>query len=128
VREMLKARDIMTTEVVTVDGSATVAEAVRLMKEKGVRALIVERRSDDDAYGIVTQRDIVYSVMAERKDPTKVKIHEVMTKPLVVVNPNLDAVYVARLMAQKGLSRAPVIYEEKLQGVVSVTDLITKAM
>ena len=125
---MLKARDIMTTEVVTVDGSATVAEAVRLMKEKGVRALIVERRSDDDAYGIVTQRDIVYSVMAERKDPTKVKIHEVMTKPLVVVNPNLDAVYVARLMAQKGLSRAPVIYEEKLQGVVSVTDLITKAM
>jgi CBS domain-containing protein len=115
-------------EVVTVDGSATVAEAVRLMKEKGVRALIVERRSDDDAYGIVTQRDVVYSVMAERKDPTKVKVHEVMTKPLVVVNPDLDAVYVARLMAQKGLSRAPVIYEEKLQGVVSVTDLITKAM
>lgn len=125
---MAKARDIMTTEVVTVDGSATVAEAVRLMKEKGVRALIVERRSDDDAYGIVTQRDIVYSVMAERKDPTKVKVHEVMTKPLVVVTPDLDAVYVARLMAQKGLSRAPVIYEEKLQGVVSVTDLITKAM
>ena len=125
---MLKARDIMTTEVVTVDGSAPVAEAVRLMKEKGVRALIVERRSDDDAYGIVTQRDIVYSVMAERKDPTKVKVHEVMTKPLVVVNPNLDAVYVARLMAQKGLSRAPVIYEQKLQGVVSVSDLIAKAM
>jgi len=125
---MLKARDIMTTEVVTVDGAATVAEAVRLMKEKGVRALIVERRSNDDAYGIVTQRDIIYSVMAERKDPTKVKIHEVMTKPLVVVNPDLDAVYVARLMAQKGLSRAPVIYEQKLQGVVSVTDLITKAM
>ena len=125
---MLKARDIMTTEVVTVDGSATVAEAVRLMKEKGVRALIVERRSDDDAYGIVTQRDIVYSVMAERKDPTKVKVHEVMTKPLVVVTPDLDAVYVARLMAQKGLSRAPVIYEQKLQGVISVTDLVTKAM
>ena len=125
---MLKARDIMTTEVVTVDGSAPVAEAVRRKKETGVRALIVERRSDDDAYGIVTQRDIVYSVMAERKDPTKVKVHEVMTKPLVVVNPNLDAVYVARLMAQKGLSRAPVIYEQKLQGVVSVSDLITKAM
>jgi len=125
---MPKARDLMTTEVVMVDGSAPVAEAVRLMKEKGVRALIVERRNEDDAYGIVTQRDIVYSVMAERKDPTKVKVHEVMTKPLVVVNPDLDAVYVARLMAQKGLSRAPVIYQQKLQGVISVTDLITKAM
>jgi len=125
---MAKARDIMTAEVVTVDGSATVADAVSLMKEKGVRALIVERRNEDDAYGIVTQRDLVYSVMAERKDPTSVKVHEVMTKPLVVVNPDLDVVYVARLMAQKGLSRAPVLYEGKLQGVISVTDLITKAM
>ena len=73
VREMPKARDIMTTAVVTREGSATVAEAVGLMKEKGVRALIVERRSEEDAYGIVTQRDIVYSVMAERKDPAKVR-------------------------------------------------------
>ncbi len=125
---MAKARDIMTTEVVTVEGSATVAEVVRLMKEKGVRALIVERRDEGDAYGIVTQRDVVYSVMAERKDPSKVKVHEIMTKPLVVVNPDLDVVYVARLMAQKGLSRAPVLYEQKLQGVISVTDIITKAM
>jgi len=128
VREMPKARDIMTTPVVTVEGSATVAEAVSLMKEKGVRALIVERRNEEDAYGIVTQRDIVYSVMAERQDPTKVKVHEVMTKPLVVVNPDLDAVYVAQLMAQKGLSRAPVIFDQQLQGVISVTDLIMKAM
>jgi CBS domain-containing protein len=125
---MVKARDIMTADVVTVDGSAPVSEAVWLMKEKGVRALIVERRSKEDAYGIVTQRDIVYSVMAERRDPADVKIHEIMTKPLVVVNPDLDAVYVARLMAQKGLSRAPVLFDEKLQGVISVTDLITKAM
>jgi len=125
---MAKARDIMTAEVVTVDGSATVADAVSLMKEKGVRALIVDRRNEDDAYGIVTQRDIVYSVLAERRDPTGVKVHEVMAKPLVVVNPDLDVVYVARLMAQKGLSRAPVLYEGKLQGVISVSDLITKAM
>ncbi|UCC68394.1 MAG: CBS domain-containing protein [Armatimonadota bacterium] len=125
---MAKARDIMTTEVVTVKASATAAEVVTLMKEKGVRALIVDRRDDGDAYGIVTQRDVVYSVMAERRDPTEVKVHEIMTKPLVVVNPDLDVVYVARLMAQKGLSRAPVIYGQKLQGVISVTDIITKAM
>jgi len=125
---MPKARDIMTVDVVTIDGSAPVAEAVRLMKERGVRALIVERRSEEDAYGIVTQRDVVYSVMAERRDPAAVQVHEIMTKPLVVVNPDLDAVYVARLMAQKGLSRAPVLYDQKLQGVISVTDLITKAM
>jgi len=125
---MARARDIMTTEVVTVEGSATAADAVRLMKEKRVRALIVERRNEEDAYGIVTQRDVVYRVVAEGRDPHTVKVHEIMTKPLVVVNPDLEVKYVARLMAQRGLSRAPVLFGQKLQGVVSVTDIVEKAM
>ena len=125
---MARARDIMAKEMVTVDGSATVAEAVKLMKEKGVRALIVDRRSEDDAYGIVTQRDIVYRVVAERRDPASVRVHEIMTKPLVVINPDLDVVYVARLMAQQKLSRAPVLFEQKLQGVVSVSDIVGRGM
>jgi CBS domain-containing protein len=128
VREVARARDIMTADVVTVEGSASVAEAVKLMKERAVRALIVERRSEDDAYGIVTQRDVVYGVVAEGRDPSSVKIHEIMSKPLVVVNPDLDVKYVARLMAQRGLSRAPVLFGQKLQGVVSISDIIEKAM
>ena len=57
---MLKAKDIMPTGVVTISGSATVAEAVQRMKEKGLRALIVDRRSEDDPYGIVSETDIIY--------------------------------------------------------------------
>jgi CBS domain-containing protein len=98
------------------------------MKDKGVRALMVDRRGEEDAYGVLTQRDVVYRVIAERKDPGKVKVHEVMTKPLVVVNPDLDVVYVARLMAQQKLSRAPVLFEQELQGVISVTDIINRGM
>jgi CBS domain-containing protein len=71
---------------------------------------------------------VVYRVVAERRDPKMVKVHEIMTKPLVVVNPDLDVVYVARLMAQQKLSRAPVLAEHKLQGVISVTDIINKGM
>jgi CBS domain-containing protein len=125
---MATARDIMTTDVVTVDGNATVAEAVKLMKEKGVRALVVERRDPADAYGIVTQRDIAYQVFAAGEDPAEVKVHEIMSKPLVVVNPDLDVKYVARLMSNFGLSRAPVIFEGKVQGIVSVSDIVNKAM
>jgi len=125
---MARARDIMATDVVMVDGSATAAEAVELMKAKQVRALIVDRRSDDDAYGIVTQRDVVYRVVAEGRDPRTVRVYEIMSKPLVVVNPDLDVKYVARLMAQRGLSRAPVLAEQKLQGVVSISDIVMKAM
>lgn len=125
---MPTARDVMTKGVVMIDGTATVAEAVRLMKEKGVRALIVDRRDEADAYGIVTQRDIAYHVLAQGLDPDEIKVHEIHSKPLVVVNPDLDIKYVARLMANMGLSRAPVIFEKKVQGIVSVSDLINKGM
>jgi len=125
---MARARDIMTTDVVMIDGSATVAEAVKLMKDKKVRALIVDRRSEEDAYGIVTQRDVVYDVVSQGLEASEVEVHEIMSKPLVVVNPDLDVRYVARLMAQQGLSRAPVLFEQKLQGVVSISDIIEKAM
>lgn len=124
---MLKAKDIMTTEVVTIQGSATVAEAVELMKIKGLRALIVERRNEDDAYGIVTETDIVYKVLAYGKDPSTIHVHEIMTKPCIVVNPDLGVEYVARLFANTGIRRAPVI-KDKLLGIVSVTDLLRKAM
>lgn len=123
---MTTARDIMTTSVVMIDGIAAVSEAIEKMKRQGVRALIVDRRSEGDAYGIVTQRDICYNVLATELDPEDVQVHEIQSKPLVVVNPDLDVKYVARLMANIGLSRAPVIFDGKVQGVVSVTDLVQK--
>lgn len=122
---MLKASDIMTEEVVTIRGSATVADAVQLMKEKGLRALIVQRRHEKDAYGIVTETDIVYKVTAFGTDPKKVRVYEVMTKPCIVINPELGVEYVARLFANTGIRRAPVI-QDKLLGIVSVTDILTK--
>jgi CBS domain-containing protein len=76
----------------------------------------------------VTQRDVVYRVVAEGRDPRTVRVYEIMSKPLVVVNPDLDVKYVARLMAQRGLSRAPVLADQKLQGVVSISDIVMKAM
>ncbi len=121
---MPTAKDMMTTNVITIDGNASVAEAVEKIKDEGVRCLIVDRRSEDDAYGIVTQRDIAYNVIAYEIDPKDVKVHEIMSKPLVLVNKDLDIRHVARLMANQGISRAPVIFDGKLQGIVAVSDII----
>lgn len=123
----LKAKDIMTTEVVTIEPSATVAEVVALMKEKGLRALIVERSDEEDAYGIVTETDIVYKVVAQGLSPQSVLVQEIMTKPCIVVNPDLSVENVARLFALTGILRAPVI-RGQLLGVISVTDIIRKAL
>jgi CBS domain-containing protein len=122
----MKASDIMTTDVATVRGSASVADAVKIMKEKGLRSLIVSRRTEEDAYGMVTETDIAYKVAAYGKDPKSIRVYEIMTKPCISVNPDLGVEYVARLFANTGIRRAPVI-KETLLGIVSITDIITKS-
>ncbi len=123
---MMKAREIMTKEVVTIRGSATIAEAVKLMKDKNLRALIVEPRSSEDPYGIVTETDIIYKVAAYGKDPKQIRVYEIMTKPCVVVNPDLGVEYVARLFAQSRIRRAPVI-KDGLLGIISISDILNKS-
>ncbi|MBD2598114.1 CBS domain-containing protein [Nostoc spongiaeforme FACHB-130] len=120
---MLKAADIMTKDVATIRSSATVAEAVQLMRARDWRALIVDRRHEQDAYGIISESDIVYKVIAYGKDPHKTRVYEVMTKPCIAINPDLGLEYVARLFAQHHLHRAPVIQGE-LVGIISLTDIL----
>ncbi|MDY6940123.1 MAG: CP12 domain-containing protein [Cyanobacteriota bacterium] len=123
---MMQAQEIMTREVITIEGSATVAAAVSLMKDKGLRALIVERRNENDPYGMVTETDIIYKVAAFGHDPKKMRVYEIMTKPCIVVNPELGVEYVARLFSNTRIRRAPVI-KEKLLGVISISDILQKS-
>jgi CBS domain-containing protein len=121
----MRAKDIMSTNVATIRGSATVEEAVKVLRLKGLRALIVEPRSENDAYGILTETDIAANVVAYGKDPKQVRVCEIMSKPCIVVNPDLEVEYIARLFANANIWRAPVIQGELL-GIVSVTDIIRK--
>jgi CBS domain-containing protein len=123
---MLKAADVMTKDVAMVSASATVAAAVELMNARGWRSLIVDRQDDRDDYGIISETDIAYKVIARSRNPHQVKVFEVMTKPCIAVVPDLSVVQVAQLFAENGLARAPVI-EGKLLGIISITDLVTKS-
>ena len=123
---MMQAKEIMTKEVVTVSGSATVADAVKLLKDEKLRALIVEPRYDGDPYGMVTETDVVYKVAAHGHDPKKMYVYEIMTKPCIVVNPELGAEYVARLFANTRIRRAPVI-QNGLLGIISISDILKKS-
>ena len=120
----MKARDIMTTKPVTIDSLATIAEAARVMKQNKVKALIVDRTSEQDAYGIITVSDIAQAI-AKSDNPEKTYVCAVMTKPCIVVNPDLSVEYVAKLFAKAKLHIAPVI-KDKLLGIISLTDILTK--
>jgi CBS domain-containing protein len=121
----MKAAEIMTKNVVTIRGSATVAEAVKLMKDKGLTALIVTPHDEEDAYGIVTKTDIAYKVIAFGVDPKQVRVYEIMTKPCIVVNPDLGIEYVAQLFARTGIHIAPII-QGTLLGTISISDILAK--
>ena len=111
---MQTAKEIMTTPVVTIAASASVAEAMQLMSEKHLRGLMVEPSSPGDSYGIVTDSDIVYKVAAIGKNPDAVKIGEVMTKPCVEVDPDMTVQEVCQILSRNHLHRAPVVKDKLL--------------
>jgi CBS domain-containing protein len=125
-----KAADIMHKGVETIEGSATVAEALKKMRKKKVSSLVVEARSHDDAFGIITKKDIVTKVIdagPSRRNFSTTKVYEIMGKPLVTVSPGLAIKYCARLMKMAGVTRAPVFDGKKIIGILSFTDIFNNA-
>lgn len=124
VKYSLCARDIMTPDPQVIPAKGTAADAIRAMRARRIRSLVVDRGDETDAYGIITYSDIVNKVFAKKLDPADVPLSDIVTKPLIVVNPNLRVEFVAQLFARTGISHAPVFSEHKLVGVISKSDLV----
>lgn len=118
--------DLMTTEVFTIPATMTVSEAIALMQVHHLRSLIVQPSFEGDTYGILTERDIAYQVLAGSADPAKVLVEDVMRKPCISVSPDLSLQAAAQRFADTGIQRAPVIAKGQLVGIVSVTDMVMK--
>jgi CBS domain-containing protein len=86
---MLTVADIMTEKVATISSFATVADAISLMQQRQIRALLVDHRQPEMPFGLVTERDIVYAVVARGHDPEKVIIQDIMRQPCIAVEPHL---------------------------------------
>lgn len=124
---MLTVKDLMTTDVCTIRSSATVAQAMQLMREHKLRGLIVDKEHTQGAYGMVTERDIVYNVTAHGMDPHSVCMAEIMSKPCVTMDPNLTLKEAAHRFAEQNIQRAPVVAGNRLLGIISITDIIVKS-
>lgn len=127
-RELIRVRDVMKRDFDMVDGLMTIAEALKSMKYVDTKLLIVNKRHEDDEYGIVLLSDIAKQVLARDRAPERVNIYEVMSKPVVAVDPAMDIRYCARMFERFGLSRAPVIDEGRVVGIVSYTDMVLHGM
>ena len=85
----IRVKDVMTQDYQTVDGIMTVRDGVCRMRETGAVALIVQKRNVDDEYGIVLLSDVAREVVARDRAPERVNIYEIMSKPVIGVDPDL---------------------------------------
>jgi CBS domain-containing protein len=127
-KHLIRVRDVMKTHFDLVDGMSTVATALETMKHVETKTLIVRPRGDNDEIGIVALSDISREVLAKDRAPDRVNIYEIMVKPAFTVHPDMDIRYCARLFDRFGLSRAPVVKDREVLGIVSLTDLVLKGL
>jgi len=112
-------KDLMTKDVLTIDTNKTVIEAAAVMSQNDVGDLVV--MENNLPVGIVTERDFVRRVLAVGKS-TKIRVSEVMSTPLKVIDPEAPIKEAARRMVNKGIRRLVVIKDNKLVGIITSTD------
>ncbi len=116
----LKVEDIMVKEVITVDEGSTVKEAADIMNKFEIGCLIATRNGK--AVGILTERDLLKRIVSEAKNPKKLKVAAVMSKPIIVVEPEMDLEEAAKLMFKMKIKKLPVVKDGQLKGLVTLTD------
>lgn len=126
--DKVRVRDVMANTYVIVDGLTTVKEGIQTARERDVKALVVDKRHEDDEYGLVLMNDIAKKVLAQNRSPERTNIYEIMTKPALSVSPEMNVKYCARLFERFGISRAPVVEEGKVVGMVSYNNIVIKGM
>jgi CBS domain-containing protein len=123
-RVVIRVKDVMKTDFGTIDGIATVDDALKKMKSLKTAVLVVNKRHDDDEYGLITSGDIARHVLAKDRAPDRVNVYEIMSKPVISVHPDMDIRYCSRLFADYNLVRAPVIDNRTVIGIVSPNSLV----
>jgi len=121
----LSVQNVMARGVITIDSSQSAKNAARLMTKFGISGLVV--LSKGELVGILTERDILTRVVASGQDPEKIKVKEVMTEPVIVVNPTMPLEKALEIMFLERIKKLPVVYKEndslKLVGILSLTDV-----
>lgn len=117
-------KDIMVREVVTISPFATIRDAMRVMRSRGVKSLVVEKRHEHDAFGIITYTNILKTIVAEEGDIDLINVYDVCAKPALTISRELDVKHAARLMVNIGIRRLLVTAANELSGIITMNDIV----
>ena len=118
----VRMRDLMVRKVITTPKNSTLDEAVKLMNEHEIGCLIVTEKNK--AVGILTERDLLKRVLAKSENLKRTRVEDVMSAPLISVEPDVQIGDASRLMFEKNIKKMPIIKKGKLLGLVTLTDIL----
>lgn len=116
--------DLMNKEVVTVSCMATLREAMALMRRHSVKSLVVEKRHDGDAYGILTYTAVLRSIVQEEGDIDLINVYDIATRPALAVPPSLEVRHAVSMMLNFDVKRLIVTTNNDLQGIITMNDIV----
>lgn len=121
---MRLVKDVMVRDVVTVSPLAKIREAMSLMKQHGLKSLVVEQQNPHDAWGLITYTNIVKTIVAEGGDIDLLNVYDVCARPALSVGENLALKHVASLMSDNRVKRLLVLRDNELLGFISMDDIM----
>lgn len=121
----MNVEDVMNKRLEFVEADATVLEVIERLVNRRIRSVLVKPKDENDTYGVVTVRDVVFKCLAKNLDPQKVKAHEIASKPLITVEKTMSVEHVLRLMDRFNIARVFVKEGEKIVGVVALMDIMS---
>lgn len=113
--------DIMKKNVISIDSSMTAQDAAKMMDDASIGAIVV--LENGIAIGIVTERDLARRIVARGKSLTT-NVKEVMSSPLILINPDDTVWEAAQLMKARQIHRVPAVKENRLVGIVTTSDIV----
>ncbi len=125
---VVTVREVMSQRYVRVSGTDTLAEAFLHMREADAQCMIVERRDENDEYGLVLHTDIARKVIGPDRSPERVRVYEIMSKPVLSVQPGMNIRYASRLFERFHIRVAPVVEAGEVIGIVTDLDIVMQGL
>lgn len=115
-------------KIVTIKPMAKIREALQTMKSRHVKSLVVEKSHENDAYGLITFKNILNSIVAHDGDIDLLRVYDIYTKPAIQLSGELDIKYASRMMMNNSIKRILIIDGNELQGIITMSDILTALM
>ena len=122
--KIVRVSDVMHAPMHMIGGVASVQDAIAEMNRLNVSSLIIERRDDNDEFGVISVHDIASKVVAVNRSTIRTSIYEVMTKPALTLDSSMNVKYAIRLLSRFRLTRALAIDGKELLGIVTLRDMV----